>query len=225
MNKKDIKDIVIRLLISITILGIMILTAMFIKDEKEAQTIKIVELKSEPIPQTVEIIEEDPYEIAVLSMQKEMDEIAKIEEKQLWFFKYKKIVDKYSHIIDPPETIYDYFTEEEIYLIQRTVETECYDADFVSKCNVASIVLNRFYSDKYGSTIEEVITTPNQFAYGRKEISADTILAVEYSFAIEDTTNGCVGFRCDEKPETWNGWIYSYTDDAGHHLYKEKEGE
>lgn len=229
MNKKNIKDVVIRIFVSIVILSIMVLIAMLIKDIKEeSEEIQpAVTLYSEPITQTVEVVEEDPYEIAVLSMQKEMDEIAAIEEKQLWFFKYKEIIDKYSHIIDPQETIYDYFTEEEIYLIQRAVETECFYQDFESKANVASVILNRYKSDErsFGATIEEIITKPNQFAYGRKEISEGTILAVEYAFSIEDTTNGCISFRSDKKPKTWNDWTYQFTDKAGHNFYKEIDVE
>lgn len=125
--------------------------------------------------------------------------------------------------MDCPLTIYDKYTDEEIILIQRAVETECYDQDFESKCNVASVIFNRINSGEYGGTIKEVITKPNQFAYGREIISEDTMLAVEYCFMIEDTTNGCVAFRSDKKLMVWRDWIYVFEDLAGHYFYKEKE--
>lgn len=167
------------------------------------------------------------YETAIFNMQNEMIEIKTIKDKKEWFILYKNILDKYSYILDYKKTIYDYFTEEEIYLIQRVVETECYDQDFVSKCNVASVILNRYESKElsFGDTIDEIITNKNQFAYGRKIISEDTILAVEYAFSIEDTTGGCIAFRSDDKPDTWYDWGYQFTDDAEHHFYKEVDDE
>lgn len=165
--------------------------------------------------------EQDPYEIAIQEMQEKMKEINSIEDNKEWFLAYKDIVFEYAEWIDPPETIYDYFTDNEIYLIQRVVETETYDQDFISKCNVASVIINRFESGKYGDSIESIITAPNQFSYWRKDITENTILAVEYAFQIEDTTNGCIAFRSDDNPNAWYSWHYVYTDKAGHHFYME----
>lgn len=174
-----------------------------------------------------EIVEDtiDPIENALKEMQSELDEIETIGDNMEWFIAYKEIVNKYEGILDPPKTVYDYFSEEEIYLIQRAVETETFDQDFMSKVNVASVIFNRIRNGNFGKNVEEVITTKNQFAYGRKNITESTILAVEFSFMICDTTNGCIGFRSDKKPQIWNGWEYSHTDDIGHHFYREKEGE
>ena len=169
-----------------------------------------------------EVVEEqDPYEIAIQEMQEKMSKIESIEDNKEWFLAYKDIVFEYAEWIDPPETIYDYFTDNEIYLIQRVVETETYDQDFISKCNVASVIINRFESGKYGDSIESIITAPNQFSYWRKDITENTILAVEYAFQIEDTTNGCIAFRSDNNPNEWYSWHYVYTDKAGHHFYME----
>lgn len=228
MNKKRNSDIVIKIVLLIVILVSVILITTLVRDVKEqSDTVEIVSLKNEPISQTVITVEEDPYEIAILSMQKEMGDIAAIKEKKEWFLSYLEIVDRYSYIIDPPETIYDYFTEDEIYLIQRTVETECYEQDFESKVNVANVILNRYESDNlsFGCSIEEIITKSNQFTYWRKEISEDTIAAVEYAFSIKDTTEGCIAFRSDKRPDTWYGWEYQFTDESGHHFYKEVDDE
>lgn len=172
---------------------------------------------------TYKVLLVDPYEIVIKKMQEELETVNLIEDKEKWFIAYKALVRKYKDAIDPPLTIYDYYTDEEIYLIQRAVETECYDQDFESKVNVANVVINRINSGSFGDTIEEVITEENQFVYGRKIITESTILAVEYAASIEDTTDGCIAFRSGEKPEAWYGWIYDFTDDSGHHFYREKE--
>lgn len=170
----------------------------------------------------------DDTEISILDyLTKELSEIECIDDKKEWFIAYKEITDRYSNYFDTPETIYDVYTDEEIELICRAVETECYDCDFDSKCNVASVILNRinYENSIFGDTVSEVITRDNQFAYDRSNITEDTILSVMYAYEIEDTTGGCVAFRSDQKPDTWYGWVYSFTDNCGHHFYKEKERE
>lgn len=168
-----------------------------------------------------EVIEEpDPYEIAIQKMQEKMTEIESIEDNKEWFLAYKDIVFEYAEWIDPPETIFDYYTEDEIRLICRVVETETYQCDFDSKVNVANVVLNRIESGEFGETVEEIITTENQFAYGRETITEDTILAVIFSFEIQDTTNGALFFHSNEKTEMFNDAKYIFTDNAGHHFYK-----
>ena len=168
-----------------------------------------------------EVVEEqDPYEIAIQEIQEKMSEIESIEDRKEWFLAYKNIVFEYSEIIDPPETIYDCLTEEEVILICRVVETETYQCDFDSKVNVANVVFNRFECGEFGETIEEVITSKNQFAYGRKKIEEDTILAVEYAFQICDTTNGALFFHSNKKTDTFCGASYIFSDNAVHHFYK-----
>ena len=167
-----------------------------------------------------EVIEEpDPYEIAIQKMQEEMKEIEVIEDNKEWFLAYKDILFKYAKWIDPPETIYDYFTEDEVRLICRVVETETYQCDFDSKVNVANVVLNRIESGEFGETVEEIVTTENQFAYGRETITEDTILAVMYSFEIIDTTKGALYFHSNEKTDTFCGRDFIFQDSAGHNFY------
>ena len=167
-----------------------------------------------------EVIEEpDPYEIAIQEMQEKMLEIESIEDNKEWFLAYKDIVFEYIEWIDPPETIFDYYTEDEVRLICRVVETEAYQCDFNSKVNVANVVLNRIESGEFGDTVEEIVTTENQFAYGRKNISEDTILAVEYAFMIEDTTNGALFFHSNNKTDTFCGRDFIFQDSVGHNFY------
>ena len=167
-----------------------------------------------------EVIEEpNPYDLAIQSMQLKLSEIESIEDKMEWFLAYKAIIHEYDSIIDPPETIYDYCTDEEINLICQVVETETYQCEFSSKVNVANVVFNRLEHGEFGETIEEVVTSKNQFAYARKNISEDTILAVEYAFMMEDTTNGALFFHSNKKTNTFCGNEFIFQDEAGHNFY------
>lgn len=177
-------------------------------------------LQSEPITYETEVIEVDSKELARQEVLKKMEEINFINDKMEWFVEYKKIICNYIDVIDPPETVFDYFTEDEVRLICRVVETETYDQEFIPKVNVANVVFNRYYSGKFGDTITEIITTPYQFAYGRENITESTILAVMYAFEIEDTTNGALFFHSNPKTETFCGADYIFSDTCGHNFYK-----
>lgn len=159
--------------------------------------------------------------VSVIYREK-MKELDYTDDHMKWYVEYKEMLDKYSHILDMPETVYDYFTDEEIFLVQRMVETECYQQDFLSKVNVACVAFNRYDSGIFGKTITEIITKPNQFAYGRKNISEETILAVEYAFEIGNNMDNAVGFHSGKMTKTFNGWEYITTDNCGHHFYKIK---
>lgn len=37
------------------------------------------------------------------------------------------------------------------------------------------------------------------------------------------TTNGCIGFHSNKKTKTFNKWNYAFTDQIGHHFYREEE--
>ena len=173
------------------------------------------------------IMDDELSEIELMKdrMNTELDAISEISDPEAWYIAYRDIVCRYSEWFDMPATIYDEFDESEVRLICRTVETECYDQDFNSKCNVASVILNRYRNGGYGETITDIITGKNQFAYGREQITDRTLLSVMYVYEIGDTTDGCVAFRSDEKPDTWCGWQYSFTDLCGHNFYKERSDD
>ena len=142
--------------------------------------------------------------------------------KKEYLKQYKKIIEDYNYF-DKPETIYDVYTKEQIDIICRCIETEAYGAYFDGKVNVACVILNRVESDKFPSDPISVIKESNQFAYGRTNISEDTLLALEYAFMIEDTTNGCIAFRSDSSPNKWGNLIYKFTDNVGHSFYYTEE--
>ncbi len=147
-------------------------------------------------------------------------------DKMDWFVnRYLKWMEKYKDIIDLPETIEDYYTEEEINMICRCVETECFECNFDSKCNVASIILNRDNDDGFDGSIIDIITQddPVQFAYGRKVVSYDTYLAVRYAFEIDDTTDGCLFFENTSSDIHRLSYDYVFTDESGHKFFRYRE--
>ena len=209
--------------ISISIIIMVLLLLTILPNQQECKEIKI---ETYPITyQTVtpinvkKVKEVDKKEVALKEIKEKLKEINSVEDKKGWFLSYKELIDLHSDVLDPPETIYETYTEDEIYLIQRCVETECHGGDFDSKCNVASVIFNRVENSEFGDDITEVITAENQFAYEKKKISEDTKLAVEYVFLIGDTTNGCIAFHSNEKREKFNNWDYAFTDSIEHNFY------
>lgn len=136
-----------------------------------------------------------------------------------WFLRYKDLLEEYSDYCEYPESIYDVYTDEEIYYMQRVIETEVYGGDFDSKVNVANVILNRIFNGAFGDDPISVVTAPGQFAVIRTTISEDTKLALEYAYEIEDTTDGALYFRSDIAPETWNGKTFKFKDKVGHAFY------
>ena len=163
---------------------------------------------------------------AIENMNVEMAEIESIENKKEWFIAYKEIVDRYSYILDPPERIYDYYTDEELDMFFRVVQAEIGDEyTFEQKCNVASVILNRIDHYKFSDEMFEILT-PQQFetvkngSYKNVKVSEDTILACEYVFMIEDTTDGCLFFDSNKALN------YEFVfNDGIHNFYKLKQEE
>ena len=158
-------------------------------------------------------------EIEVTKLQNLIEPIRETD-KKLWFTLYKEIEEEYSDYFGKADNVYDCFTEEQINMMWKCIETETYQCNFNSKVNVACVILNRIENEHFPLDPIDIITSPNQFAYGRNIITEDTKLALEYAFSIEDTTNGCIAFRSDCSPNEWNGWTKQFTDESGHTFYK-----
>lgn len=155
--------------------------------------------------------------------QQEIENLRFVKDDMLRFIKLKGISTKYKDTTgiseDITEKLHSNFSLDEIYLMQRVIETECYQCDFKSKVNVASVILNRLDNGSFGASIEEIITNKNQFEYGRRYITYDTILALEYATYYGDTTSGALYFHSNKKTNRFNGKSHIFTDDAGHHFY------
>lgn len=163
---------------------------------------------------------------AIENMNQEMIEIESIENKKEWFIAYKNIIDKYSGIINPPEIIYDYFSEEELALLFRVVQAEIGDSEeFIQKVNVASVIFNRLYHERFPNTLSEILvydqfSTISNGRYRDIDVTEDTILACEYAFQIEDTTNGSLFFDSN------NSLNYQFVfNDSAHNFYKFREDD
>ena len=158
-------------------------------------------------------------------MNHKMAEIEVITDKREWFLAYKKIIEKYSYIIDSPETIYDYFSKEELDLLFHVVQAEVGDEySFESKINVANVIFNRFYHERFPDTLSEVLVS-NQFStiangrYKKVEVSEDTILACEYSYMFSNYNIGnavyfqSIGYQnyfCNAEYVYYDGCHYFY---------------
>lgn len=162
---------------------------------------------------------------AIKEMNRKMTEIESIEDKKKWFIAYKNLLNEYSNIVDPPETIYDYFTEEELDLLFHVVQAEIGDEyySFEQKVNVASVIFNRLKHEQFPNTLSEILIA-SQFQpisngkYREVEVSEDTILACEYAFIIGDSTGGCLFFDSN------NTLNYQFVfKDGAHNFYKYKE--
>ena len=131
--------------------------------ETESVTVQAV-VKSTGI-NTKNLIEEQPvlinFEIdkVIEEMNQKMVEIESITDKKEWFVAYKNIIDEHSYIIDPPETIYDCFTDEELDLLFYVVQAEIGDEySFEQKVNVCSVIFNRLEHKRFPNTLLEILT-------------------------------------------------------------------
>lgn len=224
---------VIRILLSIVIVS---LSALVVPLKGHSENIKTESVAVQAAVKSTEMslenfVIEQPVSInfeidtAIEEMNQKMAEIESIEDKKEWFIAYKSIIEEYSYIIDPPETIYEYFTEEELdllfHVVQAEIGDECYS--FEQKANVASVIFNRLYHEKFPDALSEILVY-DQFSpisngrYKEVEVAEDTILACEYAFEIEDTTDGCLFFDSN------NALNYQFVfDDGAHNFYKYRE--
>lgn len=166
-----------------------------------------------------EYITENPIEN---EYRKLMIERVKVEDKSEWYLKYRAFIEE-SKYEDKPETIYDYFSSQELDLLFRVVQAEIGDYSFEQKVNVANVILNRVNHERFGETLSEVLIA-SQFstiANGRinkVKVQEDTILACEYAFLFPDTTNGALFFDSDGSLNYPK--IY---DDSAHNFYTLRE--
>ena len=192
--------------------------------EELTETISMNELEIEQKESEVEVLV-DSYEKIVNEYSENLENIQSYIEplkeldKKEYLNQYLIMVSQYDDLFDKPENIYDAFSQDQINIMWRCIETETYGADFDSKVNVACVILNRIEHEMFPTDPIEIITKPNQFSYGRHFITEDTMMALEYAYMIEDTTDGCIAFRSDSCPKTWGKWKYKFTDNVGHNFY------
>lgn len=212
MNKR----ILYVLIVLVLTLPMLNLFTIHTEAEPPVEIIKEVEvIKEVPVEKEIDLYEQKCSEVLL-----KQEALSLIENKKEWFIAYKKLINEYSEWVDSPETIYDYYSEEDINYLARAVETECYGCDFESKVHVASVILNRAENENFPDTLEGVVTASGQFVYSKKSISEDTQLAIEYAFEIEDETEGALYFHSNKMTDCFNGADYIFSDNAVHHFYK-----
>lgn len=185
------------------------------------EAVKDAEINTENIIADQSISINFEIDNVIEEMNQKMVEIESITDKKDLFIAYKNIYEEYSYIIDPPETIYDCFTEDELDLLFHVVQAEIGDEySFEQKSNVASVIFNRLYHEMFPDTLSEILVY-DQFSsiangrYKNVEVSENTILACEYAFMIEDTTDGCLFFDSN------NTLNYQFVfNDGAHNFYK-----
>ena len=165
--------------------------------------------------------------------EQELIEPLKKYDKKEYLIQYKNIITTYSDYFGLPETIYDYTTDEEFDLLCRVVEAEIGIGNFDQKCNVASSIINRYFSETFPNDWKDLLfqkrngvyqySSVGNGLYRTVEVSEDTILAIEYSFMIEDTTNGCTYFHSGNS--TWHENNLGFAFDDGLHKFYREEGE
>lgn len=196
--------------------------------ETKSVTVQVAEKSTEIMAEN--FIEKQPVSInfeidtAIEEMNQKMEEIESIKDKKEWFIAYKNIVDEYSYVIDPPETIYDYFNDEELNLLFHVVQAEIGDEySFEQKVNVASVIFNRIEHHRFPDTLGKILVA-SQFSsisdgrYQKVEVSDTTVLACEYAFSIENTAEECLFFDSNNKLN----YQFAFADGA-HNFYKLNE--
>ena len=187
--------------------------------EKVEERLDNLQAQIDETNKRIDSIQNSQIETKLLEMQIEMNEVEKIEDLQTYYLTYMDVVDKYSDYIDPPHTIYDAFSDQDIVYLWRMVETETCGADFESRTHVANVAFNRLNDPRYPNTLTGVITASGQFAYVKTNISETTKLACEYAYMFPDNTQGALAFHSGRFTKTFCGKQWVMTDACGHHLY------
>ena len=201
----------------------------FASIEIQEQTISDInnvsfDLVEEESPYTQESeIDYTPEKVQLeLELNRQLEELDQIEDMYEWFKKYKELREEFSSIFEEEsehEQITDVYSEEEIYYIERLVETETHGCSFEAHVNVANVVFNRVDHEKFPDTPIGVVTSPSQFCYGATKITESVKLAVEYAFMFPDTTHGAIYFHSGHKTKTFCRKPLIHEDDAGHYFY------
>jgi len=236
MNKLSNKQKRFLDILWIIVFTIVIYILLFYPNKKEEKVVTKNITHNIPITvvENTDKPEIDIYELKSNELMDKVDKITYLKEtdKQEYLHKYMELIDEYSEYCDPPETLQDYFTEDDIKLLYQVVEAEATEGDFINKTNVASVVFNRWYSDKFPEELLDILDK-NQFGcikdgrYKDVIVTQDTIDACNYAFMIEDTTRinvddnswlGCIYFEKGSKVHDAYS-TYAFTDSIGHKFY------
>ncbi len=234
MNKKSI---IISLLLG-GVIGLLICQIRTITINEDSLSAQIIE--QQELIESLQIdkenllsINQDIVDKYYLDINSELDNIKCLldSDRRAYIKVYKKIME---NVEDPPETIYDYTTDEEFKLLCGVVEAESGICDFDGKCNVASTIINRYMSETFPNGWEDLLfqkvngmyqyETIANGRYKKVEVTEDTILAIEYAFSISDTVSGATYFHSGSSEWHENSdKLEKVLEDKWHIYYKLKE--
>jgi hypothetical protein len=123
---------------------------------------------------------------------------------------------KWGNQINDEEDMYEYSEGEKIYMA-RCVYAEARGESFEGQVAVATVIINRFESGKFGSSVKKVVFARNQFAVSKRY--NDKILAAVEE-AIErrgDYPDNMFYFQASKR-KTWRNFVY-YKRIGGHSFY------
>lgn len=194
---------------------------------------EIAETISQNIRNVVEIHKENERDRKVKEAQEKLESLDRNDELN-WFIKYKKLQEEYAEWIDPDETIYDYYTDDELEFLFRIVEAEVTSETeepetFIPKANVACVIFNRIESENFPDSLTDVLSQSRQFEtfsnkrYKKIKVTELTILATEFAFMFGDLTDGALFFdSCGGNGKSWadRNMEFIFVDEVGHRFYR-----
>ena len=169
-------------------------------------------------------------EAKICAVQYKLDliEPIKLSDRRAYITLYNSIMAKAD---SPPETIYNYTTDEEFDMICRVIEAEIGCGSFDDKIRVATVIINRYSASTSNETWTDILTKHNQFttvlngSYKRVEVSDDTRLALQYAFLFGSPEIGdATYFRSQMDSVSWHDkadtleFVYF---DSKHFFYRE----
>lgn len=128
-----------------------------------------------------------------------------------------------SAMVEEYVPIEDAYTEEEINLIERVVQSEMGACDVKEKTYVASVIFNMINhpTKRFGKSVKSVIYCKNRFCKGARKINKGTKEAVRLAYE-ENTAPDCYAFNCHKRHgKKFAGWNYHFTDKYGVNYYGE----
>lgn len=126
---------------------------------------------------------------------------------------YEKKADTYKY---SEEDTYQYSEEEKIY-IARVVYAEARGEIFEGQVAVATVVLNRFESGKFGSSVKKIVFARSQFAVS-KRYNEEGMSAVEAAIEQKGEYPENMYYFQASKRKKWRNFVY-LTRIGGHSFY------
>ena len=129
---------------------------------------------------------------------------------------HAKTFEELDYEIHNPENIYLYSDKEKAY-IARVVYAEARGEKFEGQVAVASVVLNRFESGRFGSSVKKVALARSQFAVSKK-YNDQALAAVEEAISNRSLFPKDMYYFQASKNKHWRNFEY-YVRIGGHSFY------